>query len=265
MVIDPLSNILGEVSAVGDCIPRTIPINSPSVEYKCKGDLNIYDSPECRALATQAVTGRHLRWGKMERAESISAIPVELCEDDYCGWLSVGDCEHLTKAPLPYQPKIVSSQNIKKLLSQAIAFCHQAAKICNTYLWGGTVGPNYDCSGLMQAAFSHQGIWLPRDAYQQKAFLKPIPPVVWEIQPGDLVFFGTPSKTTHVGLYLGNGEYIHSSGAEHGNNGIGYNHLWHPNNAVSEYYAQQFLGAGRVVSSYPFDGFGRFNRQGMKC
>lgn len=258
MVIDRLSDILGQLS------PTTVPLKLLPVEYKCKGDLNIYDSPECRTLATQAATGRHLSVFEVNTAEDMLAIPVQLWEDDYPGWLAPGDVEHLLKSPLPLPRAILSPERINQGINKAIAFCHQAAQIGNTYLWGGTLGPNYDCSGLIQAAFSGQGIWLPRDAYQQQEFVKPIPPVIWEMQPGDLVFFGTPSKTTHVGLYLGDGKYIHSSGPEHGNNGIGYDDLWHANNPVSKYYAEHFIGAGRVVSSYPFDAFGRFNRLRVK-
>ncbi|EDZ95061.1 MAG: C40 family peptidase [Limnospira sp. PMC 1291.21] len=264
MVVDGLSDILGKVATVVGT-DATVSLKLLPVEYKCKGDLNIYDSPECSTLATQAATGRHLRLFEVNTAENISAIPVQLWEDDYPGWLAAGDVEHLLKPPSPLPRTIISSETINQAINKAIAFCHQAAKIGNTYLWGGTVGPNYDCSGLIQAAFSQQGIWLPRDAYQQQAFVQPIPPVIWEMQPGDLVFFGTTSKTTHVGLYLGDGQYIHSSGPEHGNNGIGYDELWHhANNPVSQYYAEHFIGVGRVVSSYPFDAFGRFHRQRVK-
>jgi cell wall-associated NlpC family hydrolase len=58
----------------------------------------------------------------------------------------------------------------------------------NEYLWGGTVAPNYDCSGLMQAAFGSVGIQLPRDSYQQEAFTEPV--AMDDLQRGDLLFFG---------------------------------------------------------------------------
>ena len=93
----------------------------------------------------------------------------------------------------------------------------------NYYLWGGTVAPNYDCSGLMQAAFKSVGVWLPRDAYQQEAFTQSIS--FEELLAGDLVFFGSDEKATHVGLYLGEGCYIHSSGQKQGRNGIGIDKL----------------------------------------
>ena len=103
-----------------------------------------------------------------------------------------------------------------------------------------------DCSGLIQMAFASQGIWIPRDAYQQERFCQPVATQVGQLhllQPGDLVFFGTLRRCNHVGLYLGRGLYRHSSGTEHGRNGIGVDSL-HPTNdrPVSSHYRSQLRG-----------------------
>jgi cell wall-associated NlpC family hydrolase len=226
-------------------IPKSQIPNLESSEYECVADLNLYDSPECVRLATQAATGRHLR---VTSHHTDTAVTVELCEDDYPGWVSVADLNLLQPATLPYQPRTWSTSAIQELLPEVITFTHQAMQQPNYYLWGGTVGPNYDCSGLMQAAFASVGIWLPRDAYQQEGFTQPI--AMSELQPGDLVFFGTPQKATHVGLYLGEGCYIHSSGKEQGRNGIGIDCLSEHGDKVSQTYYKQLRGAGRVVKSY---------------
>ncbi|BAY32604.1 NLP/P60 protein [Nostoc carneum NIES-2107] len=219
--------------------------NLNAAEYNCLADLNLYDSPECTRLATQAATGRHLR---VTSNHQDAAVEVCLCEDDYPGWVSFSDLGLLQRATLPYRAAKLTEAEIKKLLPGAIAFTHQAMQQSNYYLWGGTVGPNYDCSGLMQAAFVSVGIWLPRDAYQQEAFTQPI--TIAELAPGDLIFFGTPQKATHVGLHLGDGRYIHSSGKDQGRNGIGIDQLSEQGDAVSRSYYQQLRGAGRVVKSY---------------
>lgn len=216
-----------------------------SMEYRCRADLNIYDSPECHRLATQAKLGRSLRIGSPTGDASIG---VCLREDDYPGWLKVEDMCYLEEAKQPYCPIAVSLPEIQAKLPLIIAFTRQAMQVPNYYLWGGTIGPNYDCSGLMQAAFSTYGIWLPRDAYQQEAFLPKI--AIDALQPGDLVFFGSPEKATHVGLYLGDGCYIHSSGEKMGRNGIGIDRLSDRGDAVSQHYYQQLRGAGRVIKSY---------------
>ncbi|BAY13109.1 C40 family peptidase [Calothrix sp. NIES-2098] len=224
---------------------KSIIQNLSAAEYNCLADLNLYDSPECTRLATQAASGRHLR---VTSNYQDAAVEVYLCEDDYPGWVSLADVGLLQRATLPYRATILSESEIKKLLPEAIAFTHKAMQQSNYYLWGGTVGPNYDCSGLMQAAFVSVGIWLPRDAYQQEAFTQPI--TIAELEPGDLIFFGTPQKATHVGLYLGDGCYIHSSGKDKGRNGIGIDRLSEQGDEVSRSYYQQLRGAGRVIKSY---------------
>jgi cell wall-associated NlpC family hydrolase len=172
---------------------------------------------------------------------------VRLSEDDYPGWLSLSDLSLLQPCTVPYKAKRFSESEIKKRLPEVIAFTQKAMQQPNYYLWGGTVGPNYDCSGLMQAAFASVDLRIPRDAYQQEAFTQPI--AITELQPGDLVFFGS-QKATHVGLYLGNDCYIHSSGKDKGRNGIAIDSLSEQEDEISQSYYQQLRGAGRVVKSY---------------
>ena len=84
-----------------------------------------------------------------------------------------------------------------------------AAQQLNTpYLWGGTGNGGFDCSGLVQAAFAHGGVDLPRVAQDQFDAGPPVPGGS-AVAPGDLVFFGDgPSAVDHVGLYVGGGEMI---------------------------------------------------------
>ncbi|MBI4784262.1 MAG: C40 family peptidase [Oscillatoriophycideae cyanobacterium NC_groundwater_1537_Pr4_S-0.65um_50_18] len=220
-------------------------------EFQCQANLNLYDSPALTSLATQAVTGRQLRIclnEKDDRPWARQAIQVMLCEDDYPGWLPLEDIDLIERAESLYQAIALSQAEISARLPQVIAFAHSAMTQPNHYLWGGTVGPNYDCSGLIQTAFAAAGIWLPRDAYQQEAFVQPI--ATTDLQPGDLIFFGTPAKATHVGLHLGEGHYIHSSGKDQGRNGIGIDCLSATGSKVSQAYCAQLRGAGRVVASY---------------
>lgn len=216
-----------------------------SSEYQCRVNLNLYDSPTCERLATQAAAGRHLR---VLSTHEGTAVKVCLCEDHYPGWLRVEDLSELKPADTPYQAVVVSEADIQERIPAVIAFTQKARQQPNYYLWGGTVGPNYDCSGLIQAAFASVGIWLPRDSYQQEAFTQTIP--LEELQPADLIFFGTAQKTTHVGLYLGQRQYIHSSGKEMGRNGIGIDSLSEQGDEVSRSYFQQLRSCGRVVESY---------------
>ena len=99
----------------------------------------------------------------------------------------------------------------------------------------------------MQAAFAASGIWLPRDSYQQEAFTQSIEN---QLLPGDLVFFAKAEKVNHVGLYLGDGYYIHSSGKTTGRNGIAIDRLSEQGDEIAKSYYRQFKGAGRVQKNY---------------
>jgi len=227
------------------------------LQYQSQSNLNLYDSPALDRLATQALAGRYLRILPPVQAETETALEVRLCEDDYPSWLALQDLSLLQVAIAPYRAIALSTAEIQTRLPQVIAFAHSAMAQPNTYLWGGTVGPNYDCSGLVQHAFSSQGIWLPRDSYLQESFTQPIvnpgqqpEDLVANLEPGDLLFFGSPQKTTHVGIHLEKGYYIHSSGQEQGRNGIGIDQLSAQAGPVSQAYYHQLRGAGRVVASY---------------
>jgi hypothetical protein len=213
-----------------------------AMQYRTTANLNLYDSPELKSLATQAAQGRYLK------IVADSPLQVCLCEDDYPGWLDPNDLPYLEEVNAVYQPPVLTKQEIHDRLPQAIAFTKAAMSVPNQYLWGGTVAPNYDCSGLMQAAFASVGIWLPRDAYQQEGFVKPIDRS--DLIPGDLIFFGPPEKAKHVGLYLGDNRYIHSSGKDIGLNGIGISELSVDADPVSRNYYIQLRGVGRMVASY---------------
>lgn len=222
-------------------------VTSHGVQYRCQANLNLYDSADLKRLATQAATGRYLRI-ESEVEFGAQSIPIRLCEDDYPGWLAPHDQQYLAIADHPYQPVTRSFADIQARIPAAIAFAHAAMQQPNQYLWGGTVAPNYDCSGLMQAAFASVGIWLPRDAYQQEGFTQAI--ALDDLQPGDLVFFGSSQKATHVGLYLSDRQYLHSSGKDQGHNGIAIDELSAAGSTVSQTYYAQLRGAGRIVSSY---------------
>jgi cell wall-associated NlpC family hydrolase len=74
------------------------------------------------------------------------------------------------------------------------------------YAWGGNGPSTFDCSGFTSYVFRHFGVSLPRTASGQQGTGASVAKA--DLQPGDLVFFGSPAH--HVGIYVGNGCYIHA-------------------------------------------------------
>ncbi|CAM3860394.1 NlpC/P60 family protein [Rahnella bruchi] len=81
------------------------------------------------------------------------------------------------------------------------------------YRLGGTTHKGVDCSALMQHIFNaslHQQ--LPRTTFQQIKNGQKIS--INDLKPGDLVFFKTSSRDRHVGVYVGDNQFIHASKIE---------------------------------------------------
>ena len=76
------------------------------------------------------------------------------------------------------------------------------------YVWGGTTPNGFDCSGLVQYVYKQLGINISRTTYTQvndgRAVTKD------ELKAGDLIFFANSGGVHHVGIYIGNGQFIHA-------------------------------------------------------
>lgn len=108
------------------------------------------------------------------------------------------------------------------------------------YRRGGTsIDTGFDCSGFVRSMYEKTaGLLLPRSAEQQAAATQKIDRT--ELQPGDLVFFNTMRRAfSHVGIYVGNGKFIHSPkpGSEVRVEDMGI-----------AYWARRFDGARRIPS-----------------
>jgi cell wall-associated NlpC family hydrolase len=86
------------------------------------------------------------------------------------------------------------------------------AQIGTPYKLGGTTpGRGFDCSGLVRYVLGALKVALPRTAAQQATVGADLPKDTTHLRPGDLLTFGKGNRVTHVGIYVGNGRYVHAS------------------------------------------------------
>lgn len=107
------------------------------------------------------------------------------------------------------------------------------SELGKSYVWGASGPDAFDCSGLTMYAYAAAGISLPHFAAAQ--FNQGRHVSQGELQPGDLVFFG--SDLGHMGMYVGNGQFLH---APHTGDVVKISPL-------SGYYQQQYAGAVRIA------------------
>jgi len=211
-------------------------------------------------LVTQASIGRSFQLieclkSNDKNKEIIDRVKVRLLEDDYICWFRFSELIHQASKIESWESEFFTEEQIFSRIPRILSWTKAAQKMSNEYLWGGTIGPNFDCSGLVQAAFASSGIWIPRDAYQQEIFCENVALNIEYLSekliPGDLLFFGSSQKCTHVGLHIENGFYIHSSGVTNGHNGIEIDELFPQElGNIASFYRSQFRSAGRVISCY---------------
>jgi cell wall-associated NlpC family hydrolase len=104
------------------------------------------------------------------------------------------------------------------------------------YAFGGTSPYGFDCSGFTQYAFASAGYNLPRMADSQYYAFRKVSS--GNLQPGDLVFFSTyAAGASHVGIYVGNGQFIHAGSST----GVTVSGLW------DGYWGARYIGAARVI------------------
>jgi peptidoglycan DL-endopeptidase CwlO len=87
-----------------------------------------------------------------------------------------------------------------------VAMAFAESQIGKPYQWAGAGPATYDCSGLTMVAWGKAGVNMPHSAQDQYNMTARVP--LSDLQPGDLVFFGTPTDVYHVGMYVGGGSMV---------------------------------------------------------
>ena len=136
----------------------------------------------------------------------------------------------------------VKKRNLKELKYKKNRLIKYAKRyLGGRYVWGGTKPNGFDCSGYVKYLYAKEGIKLPRTAYAQSKVGKSISRA--NLTKGDLLFFLTDKKRhipiTHVGIYIGNGKFIHAASKK---DGIIISSL------SKSKYSRYFVKAKRVIS-----------------
>jgi hypothetical protein len=114
------------------------------------------------------------------------------------------------------------------------------------YAWGGTTASGFDCSGYLNVIYKSVGVTLPRTSKSMYGVGTSV--AKSNLRVGDLVFFNTyGSGVSHVGMYIGNDEFIHASS----NKGVTISNIHDP-----YYWKSRYIGAKRVLSYN--EGVGKF-------
>ncbi|MGL5316134.1 MAG: C40 family peptidase [Peptostreptococcaceae bacterium] len=127
-----------------------------------------------------------------------------------------------------------SDNNITSKMDAAIGLLEQ--QLGKEYVWGATGPDSFDCSGLVQYIYKTSlGKNIPRTSYEQSKYGESVNRE--DLQVGDLVFFDTMNKgrVSHVGMYIGNNEFIHASNAKDGVK----------KSTLTGYYDNKYMGARR--------------------
>lgn len=112
--------------------------------------------------------------------------------------------KHQTGSAAPYSPAQPPTLSATRhdVVSQAHEF------LGTPYRYGGNQPGGFDCSGLVQYTHAQAGVQVPRVARAQRRHARPVS--LSRIKPGDLLFFELEGKNDHVGVYVGQGEFIHA-------------------------------------------------------
>jgi cell wall-associated NlpC family hydrolase len=124
---------------------------------------------------------------------------------------------------------------VEVLSRPARAAATAASLVGAPYRYGGSGPDAFDCSGLVYYSYAQAGVRVPRTSVELFRATKPVP--LAAARPGDLLFFRLEHKVSHVGIYLGQSEFVHAP--SHGG-------TVEVENLGNHYYERHLVRAGRL-------------------
>ncbi|GFZ78096.1 hypothetical protein GCM10008018_24420 [Paenibacillus marchantiophytorum] len=159
--------------------------------------------------------------------------PIEWNEANQIAIVDVDGKSHKPAwiAPPPAPPVMKAAAVVPSMPDQIVQTANAYMGV--PYMWGGTTPRGFDCSGFVRYVFEAKGIDLPRTSAEMHSALSNS---VTDLQVGDLVFFAAKT-VNHVGIYLGNDQFISSTTSR----GVTVESL------SSSYWSARYVGAKRVL------------------
>ena len=207
---------------------------------KVTENITVTDCDAPSSVTTTALNVRKLptadsdKLGTLPAGESVKITGV--CSN---GWLRIdyrGSVAYVSGDYLKFENPAILSQVASSL---AVSICNQAMQYVGyRYVWGGkSPEGGFDCSGLVYYVYNKNGIKMNRVADDQ------MNQGTWvsydNLLAGDLVFFGYGDYADHVGIYIGNGNFLHAANPSAG---------VRVSSMKETYYAKKYLGAKRVIT-----------------
>ena len=170
---------------------------------------------------------RTVSYGKVAALRQTGDGWYEVSFDTCSGYMKAEDC--LVVRYDDYANTSAASLLIDDVIAYAYTY------LGTPYVYGGTSRSGIDCSAFTQQVFNHFGYNLPRTVSAQYAVCRRVSDS--ERRPGDLLFFNTCGGLSHIGIYLGNGQFIHAGSIY----GVSVRSL------SESYFANTYLFAGRII------------------
>ena len=107
----------------------------------------------------------------------------------------------------PQVPELTTVRASNETAAKAIDYAKQM--LGKPYQYAGDTPQGFDCSGLVKYSYGRAGISMPRDTQSQRRMSMLVS--IHALREGDLMFFDQEGKkSSHVGMYLGKGRFIHA-------------------------------------------------------
>lgn len=184
---------------------QELDVPEPAKKYTVKEGDTVSEIAHAHGLDTEDV----LKWNNLSWDDCVIFIGDELNLQDPTTDQPADTTATAANNSNGHVASIVGSTQAEQIVNLA----KQYASMNIPYVWGGSTPSGFDCSGLTSYIFNQIGIGIGRttiaqEAHVQSTDISDASQVAAVAQPGDLLFWGGHGSTYHVGIYIGNNQFV---------------------------------------------------------